>query len=228
MRAIKKNLIKDEKGAMGIGTLIIFIAMVLVAAVAAAVLIQTAGFLEQKASTTGRESTEQVASGIQVDGVIGYTSASPPTSGDLEKMVIYISPNAGSKGIDLANSRIILSDGSKNAELKYNTNLFLDKDATGVNDIFNSTEISLWASANLTDKTFGVVTLQDADSSLTSSYPTINKGDKVALIVDLSDVFGNVSERTEITGKVVPEFGSPGIIEFTTPPAYTTNIVDLQ
>lgn len=70
---------ENERGQVGIGTLIVFIAMVLVAAIAAGVLINTAGFLQSSAEQTGQESSDQVTNQIQVAskvGIVGGQGAS--------------------------------------------------------------------------------------------------------------------------------------------------------
>ncbi|MBP2143259.1 flagellin FlaB [Methanococcus voltae] len=213
-----KEFMSNKKGASGIGTLIVFIAMVLVAAVAASVLINTSGFLQQKASTTGKESTEQVASGLQISQVMGMHN-----NANINKTAIYISPNAGSSAIDLSQAVIMLSDGSNKRVYKYNQSSY--KDLTNGGDIFDNDNVN-WTNATATK--FGIVVIQDADDSCTAANPVINKGDLVAITLNTTSF--STTPRTSITGSVQPEFGAPGIISFTTPATYLNDskVVQLQ
>ena len=54
----------DELAAIGIGAMIVFIALILVAAVAAAVIIQTAEKLQQNAQATGDDTQEQMSTKV--------------------------------------------------------------------------------------------------------------------------------------------------------------------
>jgi flagellin FlaB len=214
------EFLRGKKGAMGIGTLIIFIAMVLVAAVAAAVLINTSGFLQQKAMATGKESTEQVASGLSALRVIGIHDGSK-----INYLAIYISPNAGSAPIDLNQTKILITDGKEKAVLKYGgSDKYYNLSAGG-----EVTNLSL-AAWNLSAGQFGIIVLQDADHSCQPSTPVIDKGDIVALTINASAVGLDLAPRTTVTGSVIPEFGAPAVIEFTTPASYldTQEIIQLQ
>ncbi|NHN64113.1 flagellin [Haloarcula sp. JP-Z28] len=94
----------EDRGQVGIGTLIVFIAMVLVAAIAAGVLINTAGFLQSSAEQTGQESSDQVTNQIQVASKIGSVSGSGPTD-----TIVFDSSGANSD----THGEIAIDDGSK-------------------------------------------------------------------------------------------------------------------
>jgi flagellin FlaB len=214
-----KNRGKNHFAAIGIGAMIIFIAMVLVAGIAASVLVQTSTRLEMQALQTGQETITETSTGVTVHGVEGFNE-----SGLIKKLAIEITPKAGSPDIDLENTILEISDGSEKHVLTFGGN----------SEHINSSEINGDIETNGKfggTTTFGITVLQDADESCTSSTPIIGYGDHVIIGVTTSDVFSTNSglpPRTDIDGTIVIEEGAPGIIGFTTPSSYVDEIIELQ
>jgi flagellin FlaB len=206
---------RKDVGAMGIGAMIIFIAMVVVAGIAAAVLIQTSSKLEMQALRTGDETLAVVASGIKILGIDGHN-----TSGEIDKMAIYLSILSGAPDFDLSQAVIELSNSTAKSLLVYNEEF---TNITNVNgSIFDVSDFG-------TATTFAVIVLQDADESLSKEDPVLNYGDHVVLAINIEDVFDeSIPPRTDVFGLIIPEEGAYAIIGFTTPASITTPVVELQ
>ena len=85
----------SKKAEIGVGTLIIFIAMILVAAIAASVLIQTAVSLQNRALLTGGRATEAVSTGLEALVIYGTDGS----DGQIERFYMKLKPVAGSDTI---------------------------------------------------------------------------------------------------------------------------------
>ncbi|MCX9089078.1 MAG: flagellin, partial [Candidatus Methanoperedens sp.] len=101
MKANQKFLMDNERGDIGVGTLIIVIAMVLVAAVAATVLIYTTGALQQKATKTSKEATQQISSNIVVEQVLGDRgdAVNGTMNQSISNLLIRLKPDVGTTSI---------------------------------------------------------------------------------------------------------------------------------
>ena len=70
---MKNNQIKkDEIGSIGIGAMIVFIALILVAAVASAVIIQTGEKLQQNAQQSGSDTQQEISGKITVNSMFVF------------------------------------------------------------------------------------------------------------------------------------------------------------
>jgi archaeal flagellin FlaB len=101
----RRILTMNRKGEMGVGTLIIFIALLLVAAVAAGVLIQTAGSLQQRALSTGTQATGQ----ISTNAIVLEVSAVDGQDQDIENFSIIMKLAPGSDAIKLDDTTLTLN-----------------------------------------------------------------------------------------------------------------------
>ena len=208
---------RKNMAAIGIGAMIVFIAMVLVAGIAASVLVQTSTRLEMQALKTGQETIAEVSSGITVEGVEGYNA-----SGKITKLAVEIRPKAGAPDIDLEQAIVEISDSTNKYVLTYGSTYV---NSSGINGSLASN--GGWGSTN----TFGITVLQDADESCKSTTPVINDGDHVILGIDTGSVFADNSgllPRTDVSGLVICEEGAAGILGFTTPSSYIDTWMELQ
>jgi len=219
MGKITKKLKADDIGDMGIGAMIVFIAMVLVAGIAASVLIQTANRLEIQAMQTGQETIGEVSTGLAVTAINGYRVVG---NASLDLMTISIQPRSGSFSIDLEQTYIELSDSNTKVVLMYQSTEFHDTpDIDG--DFFDTTFYN-----GLNATTFGIIVLEDADGSLSSTTPVVNKGDQVMLTINLDTVFSGTTglpTRTDVWGTIQPEEGAPAVFAFTSPASYASDLV---
>jgi|APHM01.1.fsa_nt_gi archaeal flagellin N-terminal-like domain len=135
-----------DRGQVGIGTLIVFIALVLVAAVAAGVLINTSGELESRASDTGEDAQSQVSN--QID-VVSATGVNPDGDESAELVQLVVKKSAGSDPIDLQDMTVQYTSGAEVANLEhtasggatvsaFNTTQVAASDASP--DVLNSTD----------------------------------------------------------------------------------------
>ncbi|MFH0817617.1 MAG: archaellin/type IV pilin N-terminal domain-containing protein, partial [Candidatus Micrarchaeota archaeon] len=190
---------KTKKGAVGIGTLIIFIAMVLVAAIAAAVLINVSGILQQKSMATGKEAIEQVSGNLIVVSIRGNTNAGKTNVVDMN---ISISAAAGAGRVDL--SQLVLKVGNKNNE----STMTYSATATGIT-AFTATEI------------------RDPSNLFTAATPVIDGSALVQLNIDLAGTGVNLPVRTQYHIELIPERGASTVIDGVTPSSYSTTIQSL-
>lgn len=236
MRANRKAM--DSKGEIGIGTMIVFIAAVLVAAVAAAVMIQTSGKLQEKAQRAGDDTTRDVASNLRIDRVIGVRGAS---NEDPCYVDVYLSLTPGSDKINMKQLTLQWLLPDRYANIGYDN---VNDDNGGV-DVSDPT-IDYLTGPTTVDDTYMIVPIRDVDGSLAAnpagSPSSLTPGDIAILRVYLQPaaltactVPGFNSAALTNPGlplpagqfvglKVVPEIGAPAIGDFRAPESYGADL----
>ena len=94
---------RREEGSIGIGAMIVFIALILVAAVASTIIIKTAEELQQNAENTSSDTRQQISGKVSVADVYVKTTADPLGAGagdtDIETMEVIARISSGSLNV---------------------------------------------------------------------------------------------------------------------------------
>jgi len=162
---------RNERGQVGIGTLIVFIAMVLVAAIAAGVLINTAGFLQSSAAQSGEESSSQVTNRLQVVDIAGE---------DIVK---------GGQGFEVTTIHVTVkrAPGADNVPLTTTTAQWISSDGSYDVISYTATQGSGGSSG---DAGFVTSTFQDDDGSISNSNVLNDQADRAVITFQTTAVSG--------------------------------------
>ena len=94
---------RREEGSIGIGAMIVFIALILVAAVASTIIIKTAEELQQNAENTSSDTRQQISGKVSVADVYVKTTADPLAEGagdtDIATMEVIARISSGSLNV---------------------------------------------------------------------------------------------------------------------------------
>ena len=209
---------EDEEAAVGIGTLIVFIAMILVAAVAASVIIQTAENLQQRAYAVGKQTIRDVSSGLQVIEVTGYTDVNKTK---IQYLAIAISPRAGSLDIDLNRTLLYLKLNNFSV---LSLNLALKVSSNGYTSIFHALDLG-----QLNGTNYGIISIHDRDDSIMKTNG-MSATDQAIFLVNLSAVLsetGGLMPGEVLEGTLVPDFGGSGVFVAQAPMAFKYQVCEL-
>jgi archaeal flagellin FlaB len=185
-------VLKNTKGAQGIGTLIIFIAMILVAAVAAGVLIQTASSLQSKSLDVGRQSQEKITTDIEVVQVYATDTSDGTINGT---------------GIDTVTMVVRLGSGSAPIKL---SDLLIKMDTRAGSQTLNATNVAA------SQISYNVSYISGGGNAVADGY--LSTGD----LAEINFLNANdVREGETATIRLLTKNGAVKPVDLTTPSAMT-------
>ncbi|HIF45863.1 MAG TPA: hypothetical protein EYQ73_03590 [Candidatus Poseidoniales archaeon] len=128
---MQDNNFNNEEGSIGIGAMIVFIALILVAAVASAVIIQTGEKLQQNAQQSGDDTQREISGKITINSAFVIDNAGVDST-----MRLYVESAPGS-GV-LATEDIVFQITCENAgAYQFLSSTFSDGDAVAeVNEVY--------------------------------------------------------------------------------------------
>lgn len=196
----------DNDGETGIGQMILFIAMILVSAVAAGLFIQTVSDLREQARETGEQTMIDVSTGLTVVSATGDRNqdGTGSPSDYLEEIEIMVKLSAGSKPVDIENVVVVLTTTDSRAELAYASSA----DASH----FSAEEV------------------RDPEETWSATKHVLSTGGLVKITIDpdYAELDMQIGAGEEIEIRMVPLHGSTCIIRKTTPSVFVDRFVNLS
>lgn len=98
-----------ERAQVGIGTLVVFMALVLVAAMAAGTLVDIGSLLQSQGDATGEQATGQVTNSVTVTGAFAEVTGDTDdalANGTVAEVELVVAPSAGAGNINVSRATV--------------------------------------------------------------------------------------------------------------------------
>jgi len=199
---------RRESGSIGIGAMIVFIALILVAAVASTIIIKTAEELQQNAESTSDDTRKQISGKVSIVEVLVKTVADPLNSGsstDVATMEVIGRISSGSIGVadgDIEYSiscRVSYSAGST-------TFAVVDSGTADLKGLGDTTGISAtdmlaggtYVITTVGDALFGDIDVNGDDQDGTKADGSYLAGDEITVADDWDGITGAAVDTTGV------------------------------
>jgi archaellin len=236
MRAFMRKR-KDLEAAIGVGSLIIFIALILVAAIAAAVIIATVHAFQDRAEQRANEAANTTCGSFKVAAIEGWrgTSGAGTLNGTVDYLRLYIS--TWDCPVDLNRTRVEVRTGAPpNSGGQYTILSLATYVVPGPTGQINIPQQLTLADNRrfAAEEVPGGVDNSGWDPWQSATHaPTyfLVPGNVLVLTIDLRPTIGiggQLPPSTTCSVKIIPNSGIEFIDQFTTPSGYGTGaLVDL-
>ena len=199
---ILEDLKSDDKGLVGVGVLIVFIGIVIVATVAAGVLINTSTAIQGQARDTSRSAMRTVASGIRVLTINGRaTRTSDGTR--VENIELFVKTRPGSPGINLSKMSIEYVSSDVEQHLTMYENDGQQVAWATREDMYDYMGDPV--NENLGDEYFGVVKIKNPSD--TDNYMLATPSDMSEIWIDTEAIEGGLKPSQALDIVLMPDTG---------------------
>ena len=199
---------RRESGSIGIGAMIVFIALILVAAVASTIIIKTAEELQQNAESTSDDTRKQISGKVSIVEVLVKTVADPLNTGsstDVATMEVIGRISSGSIGV--ADGDIEYSISCKVSYTATSTTFaVVDSGTADLKGLGDTTGISAtdmiaggtYVITTVGDATFGDIDVNGDDQDGSKEDGDYLAGDEITVASDWDGVTGAAVDTTGV------------------------------
>lgn len=197
-----KRPARDRRAEIGIGSMVIFVSMVLTASGAASVVISSTSDVQQEAQSTSAQAINDVAAGIWVISVAGQVDHSLY---EISKLDMYVRLQPGSPSLGLENMMVVVSYGDVRMELAF-------------------------GDGAPTSTSYGcqlMVAASQASANWTQAH-VLGYGDMAKLTIAGGAAGLGIKPLTHVAIDLIPNYGQATETGFFTPEVYESGWVALQ